>query len=125
MLHQLPPVGLSAVVMSPNASASPKASKLLSTCIAMPASSPPVAMTRTPATTPKANRSKKIGGVLGAVGEREEQAGTRTAATPGAEQPAEGLGEVAAEGVLLPRGLQRGEQHDDEHEVAGGRWSSR
>ena len=42
MLHQVPPVGLSDEAMSPNASASPKASQLLSTCMAMPASSPPV-----------------------------------------------------------------------------------
>ena len=88
--------------------------------MAMPASRPPVVMTRTPATSPKANRSTKIGRVLGAVREREQDAGTAARpADPAAEQPAEGLGQVAAEGVLLPRGLQRREQHDDEHEVAG------
>ena len=50
---------------------------------------------------------------------RTGTAGTTTATHARAEQPAEGLGEVAAEGVLLPRGLQRREQHHDEQEVAG------
>ena len=37
------------------------------------------------------------------------------------EEPADGLGEVAAEQVLLPRCLERREQHDHEQVVTGGR----
>ena len=97
---------------------------MFSTCIAMPASRPPVAMTRTPATMPKASRSTKTGASWAPCARANSTAGQQDGGRPRhpwperREQPAEGLGQVAAEGVLLPRRLQRGEQHDDEHEVA-------
>ena len=68
-----------AVVMSLKARAMPKASRLLSTCMAMPASSPPVASTRKPATSPKANRSTKTGGSCAPCASANSRAGTTTA----------------------------------------------
>jgi len=47
--HHDPSVVLSTVEMSPKATAMPRLTKLLRTCMAMPASMPPVAITQMPA----------------------------------------------------------------------------
>src|SRR3954454_5164478 len=80
IVHQLPPTGFRVEAMSPNASARPNASQLLSTCIAMPASSPPVRTTSRPATMPNANRSKKIGALCEPCATANSRAGSTTAA---------------------------------------------
>ncbi|CAM3774509.1 hypothetical protein NOMA109596_10265 [Nocardioides marinus] len=56
--------------------------------------------------------------VLRPVGQGEQQRRDHHRDESRGDQGADGLGEVAAERELLPRRLQRGEQHDDEQEVA-------
>ena len=79
----------------------------------MPASRPPVRVTSQPAISPNANRSKNSGKFWAPCASANSVRGAATIATQRLrEQRAERLQQVAAEEVLLPRGLQRGGQQD-------------
>ena len=93
MLHQLPPVGFSVEAMSPNARASPKASKLLSTCMRDAGLEPAGADDQDAGDQPEREPVEEHRDVLAEpCASAKRTAGTTTATHAGAEQRAERLG---------------------------------